>query len=247
MPANQLFTDWVTGDLITAGKLNQMKNNLAALSGATFAGGVIFSGSLGNFTVGAWAKRLQLDSAGVIFWPGNGTYRPIGIGRTSDNQFGIITATTNDDSGAGTPSYPFLFDVSTGNLDVTGNITAAQLLNGRYDAATRFTLTGAVSSTGASLAAGATQDVGLFYVFLSAGKSLYLRRLRFVGDASLRARVVGANTYTSGSNPEESMNSLLTSASSSNYFAVRLQFYNAGIDIYNVLGSSGIWAEMEIV
>lgn len=38
MPANQLFADWVTGDLITASKLNQMKNDLAALSGAIFSG-----------------------------------------------------------------------------------------------------------------------------------------------------------------------------------------------------------------
>lgn len=28
MPANQLFSDWTSGDLITAAKLNQMKNDL---------------------------------------------------------------------------------------------------------------------------------------------------------------------------------------------------------------------------
>ena len=34
MPANQLFADWVTGDLITADKLNQMKNDLVPWANA---------------------------------------------------------------------------------------------------------------------------------------------------------------------------------------------------------------------
>lgn len=48
MPANQLFPDWVTGDLITASKLNQMKNDLAALSGATFSGVVTVASNAGQ-------------------------------------------------------------------------------------------------------------------------------------------------------------------------------------------------------
>jgi hypothetical protein len=38
MPVNQLFTDWVASDVLTAAKLNQMKNDLAALAGADFTG-----------------------------------------------------------------------------------------------------------------------------------------------------------------------------------------------------------------
>jgi hypothetical protein len=36
MPTNQLFTDWVATNVITATKLNQMKNDLAALASADF-------------------------------------------------------------------------------------------------------------------------------------------------------------------------------------------------------------------
>ena len=36
MPTNQLFTDWVAGQKLTAAKLNQMKNDLAALASANF-------------------------------------------------------------------------------------------------------------------------------------------------------------------------------------------------------------------
>lgn len=48
MPANQLFADWVTGDLITASKLNQMKNDLAALGGAIFSGAVTVQPNAGQ-------------------------------------------------------------------------------------------------------------------------------------------------------------------------------------------------------
>lgn len=48
MPANQLFADWVTGDLITASKLNQMKNDLAALRGATFTGVLAVAPNVGQ-------------------------------------------------------------------------------------------------------------------------------------------------------------------------------------------------------
>lgn len=40
MADNQLFADWVTGDLITAAKLNQMKNDVIPWSQAGVAGGV---------------------------------------------------------------------------------------------------------------------------------------------------------------------------------------------------------------
>ena len=40
MADNQLFADWVTGDLITAAKLNQMKNDLVPWSKAGVAGGM---------------------------------------------------------------------------------------------------------------------------------------------------------------------------------------------------------------
>lgn len=40
MPANQLFSDWVAGETLTVAKLNQMKNDLAALAGANFTGAI---------------------------------------------------------------------------------------------------------------------------------------------------------------------------------------------------------------
>jgi len=40
MADNQLFADWVTGDLITAAKLNQMKNDLVPWSQVGQAGGL---------------------------------------------------------------------------------------------------------------------------------------------------------------------------------------------------------------
>jgi len=40
MAANQLFADWVTGDLITADKLNQMKNDLVPWAKAGVADGI---------------------------------------------------------------------------------------------------------------------------------------------------------------------------------------------------------------
>jgi hypothetical protein len=45
MPANQLFADWTAGQSITAAKLNQMKNDVAALAGANFTGAIQVNGS----------------------------------------------------------------------------------------------------------------------------------------------------------------------------------------------------------
>lgn len=50
MPANQLFTDWVSGDLITAAKLNNMKNNLLGGSGCGVKATATTSISTGSTT-----------------------------------------------------------------------------------------------------------------------------------------------------------------------------------------------------
>jgi len=71
MPSNQFFTDWVTNDLITAAKLNQMKNDVAALSGATFDANVNVIINGGNLRInspvtgGGWARGCTFfDTAG---------------------------------------------------------------------------------------------------------------------------------------------------------------------------------------
>jgi hypothetical protein len=52
VPADQLFTDWLTGDVVTATKLNQMKNDLAALTGAVFTGDVDLDKASGLLRLG---------------------------------------------------------------------------------------------------------------------------------------------------------------------------------------------------
>jgi hypothetical protein len=70
VPANQLFTDWVTGDLLTAAKLNQMKNDLAALSGAAFTGTITRAGNTvwdaGNDGAGTGLDADKLDGFNTL-------------------------------------------------------------------------------------------------------------------------------------------------------------------------------------
>lgn len=127
MPANQLFADWVTGDIITATKLNQMKNDLAALSGAAFTGGISgttasFSGLMtagGGLTVSA--GDLIVSSGSATFPTGKSNLFDVLVQDSTD-----VTATITDPSqySLGTISIPttvaagdVLFFVYTGDLE----------------------------------------------------------------------------------------------------------------------------------
>jgi hypothetical protein len=57
-----------------------------------------------------------------LFWPANSGGRAKGISATSDNNI-YFTASTADDNSAA-PTYPFKFDMSTGELTATGDIIA---------------------------------------------------------------------------------------------------------------------------
>ena len=64
MPANALFTDWVTGDLITATKLNLMKNSLVNNAGDTMTGALTAT-NLNTNTSGS--SGLSTNGAGGAF------------------------------------------------------------------------------------------------------------------------------------------------------------------------------------
>lgn len=68
MPANQLFTDWVSGDLITAAKLNNMKNNLLAGRGAG-ADMNATSTSVPNSTTTSLSFNRELYDTDTFFAP----------------------------------------------------------------------------------------------------------------------------------------------------------------------------------
>lgn len=91
MPANQLFPDWVTGDLITASKLNQMKNDLAALSGATFNGVLTIAPNVGQ---GLNLKGGTIDHTYLAFYARaanqNARSGYIGYSSAGDNDLSVV-------------------------------------------------------------------------------------------------------------------------------------------------------------
>lgn len=71
MPANQLFTDWVAGDIITATRLNSMKNNLLALSGGTVTGNLTLG--QGKDLILQAAAATPTDPGDLVFYKADGT------------------------------------------------------------------------------------------------------------------------------------------------------------------------------
>jgi len=62
MAANQLFADWVTGDLITATKLNQMKNDLIPWAQLGQPNGPALLDSAGMVLDGSGVKIIEYGS-----------------------------------------------------------------------------------------------------------------------------------------------------------------------------------------
>lgn len=85
MPLNQLFTDWVTGDTITAVKMNQMKNDLAALTGATFSGDLVLSKGTANIRLGSSSAGPH----GLSFWGTGGSTEMNLYYRTTGKDLGV--------------------------------------------------------------------------------------------------------------------------------------------------------------
>lgn len=91
MPANQLFTDWVTGDLITATKLNQMKNDLQIDATRTNWG----------------TKGVIINVVGMLAWKYFGNNYTIFDASAGTSPSGGVISSTNSEN-IWVPNYPTL-------------------------------------------------------------------------------------------------------------------------------------------
>lgn len=118
MPANQLFADWVTGDIITATKLNQMKNDLAALSGAAFTGGI--SGTTASFSgLMTAGGGLTVSAGDLIVSSGSATF-PTG----KSNLFDVLVQDSTDV----TATITSLSQYSLGTISIPTTVAAGDVL-----------------------------------------------------------------------------------------------------------------------
>jgi hypothetical protein len=121
MPANQLFTDWVAGDLITASKLNQMKNDLAALSGATYSGATNFNANV-FFNAGVQLTAantiMEFGSVSVANTPGIDLHSS---GFNIDYDVRLLASGGSGTIGQGTLSI-FALTLALGSMSISGNV-----------------------------------------------------------------------------------------------------------------------------
>lgn len=246
MPANQFFTDWVTGDIITAAKLNQMKNNVQPYLGYTPVNkdGDTITGLL----------TLSAGGEGLALKPGSQDHAYIGLYAR--------TATPNTRSAyIGFPAAgSTLLDIRNetgGNITLSSSSGSAtiQLLNdtsvlgiisGRYVHQNRFVFS-SNSGFSNSLAAGNVLYLATFPVYIPSGKSLYLRRARYyLSNPNLRLQVGGTSTFTSNNNNDDVTLNVIMS-STSGLGSVSVLIYNPTGSTQNMFPSDSYWLELEIV
>lgn len=252
MPANQFFTDWVTGDIITAAKLNQMKNNVQPYLGYTPVNKAGDS-MTGPLTLSNGGETLSLK-------PGSQDHTYIGLyARTATPNtrsayigfpnIGSTDLTLYNETGGD------VFITSSGtdatirllrNTSVTGNLSVSGSILGRYDHQNRFVFS-SNSGFSNSLAAGNVLYLAIFPVYIPSGKSLYLRRARYyLSNPNLRLQVGGTSTFTSNNNNDDVTPNVIMS-STSGLGSVSVLIYNPTGSTQNMFPSDSCWLEFEIV
>jgi hypothetical protein len=229
------------GNIVTAGLVtaagnviggNLITGGFASVAGAVSAASVSVTGNVSgallnstgslnlngrtdagqSWTNTTWSKNITQALANVIFWPKGATAVAKGIGVTADDNLYLIASTADDTSAA--PTYPFTFNMSTGQLTATGilsttsNIIGGNLLtSGVVSAAsgvtgttlsgTSITVTGAVScssitKTGSNAVGNIGSAANYFnQVFATATTALYADVAeRFAADEVLEPGTV---------------------------------------------------------
>jgi hypothetical protein len=240
MPANQFFTDWVTGDTITAAKLNTMKNSVQPYFGnytPVNKAGDTMTGALSlpqaNTTAGtsgAGTRHIELRTAGLRWGLG------LGGNESGSNAGANFLLWRYDDAGN------FLGEVFKAERD-SGRVIVNEI-SGRYDHQNRFVVS-AFAGQDISIPANSAIFLVSLFINIPSGKSLYIRRVRSYIGATLRFRISTSNTWTA-SDPvfESDVNTLIVSGSFAG--AVAFGFTNLAASPETLNRGFGAWAEMEI-
>lgn len=155
MAANALFTDWVTGDLITAAKLNLMKNSLVNQAGDTMTGTLITPSVQTRSAINAGDVVVNTP-AGVARWL---VYKS--TVETGSNVGSDFTISRYADGGSGLGNVLTLVR-SNGNAIFSNNISA---ISGLFS--NLVTAAGGINST-SNLNIGGT-NTGHFQMLTPAG------------------------------------------------------------------------------
>ena len=237
MPANQFFTDWVTGDIITADKLNTMKNEVQPYLGYTplNKAGDTWTGDLigGNLYASRYLGIIgDINEAKWFFHTGD--YSTYLFNDNSDTS--ALPGVPNQTLSGRTYRAKAAFRPD-GSLDVAGEY------RGRYDHQNRFVLQNFITNA-VTVPANSNFIIASVPISLPSGKSVYLRRVRWVVGSQLLPRVQSTNTWTGPLDVGDStMNVLMTSI---NFMSVSLRLVNNTSNPVTALQGWGIWAELEI-
>ena len=250
MPENQFFTDWVTGDIITADKLNTMKNEVQPYLGYTplnKAG----DNATGDITIqGFTIYRGRPDVNYKSDWNDfvtPGIYRVIDLEGTPINdpeafRYGVLTV-DRADSFALTQTYvPHL----GGQVWVRTRYSATDWTPWfplHHDHQNRFVVQRYVDDI--TIPPNFPYTIALNTFSVPSGKKLYLRRVRWeFSNTLLRPRVSSTSTWTGATYyGDVSIDQQLSSNAQS---FITLFIVNPSSSNQSLSRGCGIWAELEI-
>lgn len=172
--------------------------------------------------------------------------------RTSSLRWGMGLGANESGSNSGANFFLWSYDDAGNYLrDVfraerdSGRVVFNEI-SGRYDHQNRFVVQTTWRIANHVLSANTAQVMAGTNVTLPAGRSLFLRRLRFwFIDSRLRARIVGTSTYTSSTNWGEIALDVQIAGPSSGDFHIGLQVFSSGGN-GTVQAQDHVWAEFEI-
>ena len=244
MPANQFFTDWVTGDIITADKLNTMKNEVQPYlgytplnkAGDTWTGDLIggnlyvdrYLGIIGDIDQAKWFMHANYYS--MIFYSDHNDSSYIPGADPTINRFGRTYR----------PKAAFRPE---GHLDIAGEY------RGRYDHQNRFVVQSYLSNN-ITIFGFSSIIIAITKISVPSGRLLYLRRVRWCfSNNNLRPRIgwgfmwMGSIWTGSSSIGDSQINGVFANFEAS---AVYLEIVNNASNNQTAFSGDGIWAELEI-